>query len=338
MLTYQLHTRCFRGDGSRLKFPNRANLEIRLAPATAFGTKDDYSRTAVRARKGHLLFNANNGQWGIRSEPPLEPLEVVIESPNTLIRLKGNELRYEFQCESLDQLNGVLAGLKWILPPLLNLEFLDPPSIEHIRGQVGDTKFRWEHLPDEWRIRFRLTNAEELEQHVANSFEWFALLTGTKNRRLAAALCYFHVAVRLSVAGDSPWEFMAESILNYAKCLEVLFTTSEASKDDVRAALAKLGYSHEEVEGDFVPLLILRSWVDVAHPKVALFKPTDLQVLYRYIHRAEAAIRQMLLRIIEKCKSGEFTVAETDLSLNGEERRGMDRLVATMASRLGPGL
>jgi hypothetical protein len=222
------------------------------------------------------------------------------------------------------------------LPPLLNLALADPPLVEFVRGQVGPTKFRWEHKPEEWRVHIRTVTSTRLEEQFATAFETLPIFNGTAHRRLAAALSYFHTAVRLSVAGDSPWEFMSETILNYAKCLDILFVTSGTSKDDVRAGLRTLGYMTDEIEGDFVPILILRSWVDVAHPHVAIHKSDELKVLYRYMALTEDRVRHLLLRIIEQLNAGKAVVAPTpDLSLDADEEKDMKRLIAQMESRLG---
>jgi hypothetical protein len=337
MLTYQLHTRVFQiENGGALHFPNRAVLQVKLGPGTAFGTEDRLSRTLVRAREATVRLNANTGRWLAQSRPPLERLEVLIESPTSRFSLDGDSLLYEFDCASMEELDGTINGIKWVLPALLNLQFSEPRMIEHVRGRVGDTRFRWEHKPDEWRIHMRPVTAESLEQHVAESWEKLPLFNGTANRRLAAALSYFHVAVRLSVSGDSPWEFMAESILNYAKCLEILFARSEDSRDDIRQELRTLSFTDEEIEGDFVPVLVLRNWVDVAHPKVAIFKARDMKVLYRYMADCEERFRALLIRVLAGFSEGQYHLPQdADLSLKPEDQRDVDRLVEQMKSRLG---
>ena len=63
------------------------------------------------------------------------------------------------------------------------------------------------------------------------------------NKRLAAALSYYYTAKRLIEAGNSPFEFMAEAILNYSKILEIMFVHSKDTMTDVRNELLKFGYS-----------------------------------------------------------------------------------------------
>jgi len=339
VLTYQLQSRAFKlEEGTGFAFPGYAEIELKLAPATAFGTDTSPGRTVVRARKASVVINANTGRWQAKSDPSLEPLEALYDMPQSSVSLAGDILRYTFQCNDVAQLESTIAALKWIFPPLLNLMFSDPPIVLYVRGKVGDAKFRWEHRPEEWQIQMRTVTAEQLGKHFLESFENLSLFNGILNRRLAAAISYFHIAVRLNVCGDSPWEFMAETILNYCKCLDILFARTKNTYDDARQELRALGYTDDEVEGDFVPLLILRSWVDIAHPKVAIYKSDDLRVLYKYVSQSEDCIRELLNRIITKSKSGTYSVQQdADLSLDDDEKKDMHRLVLKMKSRLrGP--
>lgn len=285
MLTYQLHTRVFFVEtGEPLVFPNKATIEILLGPATSFGAADAPSRTLVRNQaNSKIIINANTGRWLAQSRPPLEKLEVILNSSASRLILDGNQLSFQFECMGIDELQNTIMSFKWILPPLLNLAFPDPPLVESVRGNVGPTKFHWQHEPEEWRIHIKTSTKSVLEEKFATAFETLPMFNNIGNRRLAASLSYFHTAVRLSVAGDSSWEFMSETILNYAKCLGILFVVSKNSNDDVRAGLAMLGYTPDEIDGDFIPILILRSQIDVAHPRVAIHKPKDLKVLYKYL-------------------------------------------------------
>ncbi len=336
MLTYQLHTRALKlKEGKKLVFPAKVVLELEFAPGTAFGTEDKPSRTLVRGHEATITINANTGRWVGQSKPPLDPIDVTVSYPDSEYKLQGSTFTYEFQCADIAELEGTLIVMKWVYPTLLNLGFSDPPVVLSVGGRVGDVKFEWIHRREEWRIQMQPITLEGLEQHAADSFEKLPLFNGYQNRRLAAALSYFHAAVRLNVCGDSPWEFMAETVLNYAKTLDILFVTSEDSRDDIRRELKVLGYTADEAEGDFVPLLILRSFVDVAHPKVSLFRIEDLKVLYRYVAQSENRMRDLLRRVVERVSKGEYSFPEErDLRLSDKDRSGMNELVATMNSRL----
>ena len=97
MLTYQLQTRIFKiEEGGRFKFPNKVLLEVKFAPGTSFGTDAAPSRTLVRAREATVIINSNTGRWLAQSRPPLERLEVVVETPSSRLSLNGDKLKYEW--------------------------------------------------------------------------------------------------------------------------------------------------------------------------------------------------------------------------------------------------
>jgi hypothetical protein len=264
-----------------------------------------------------------------RSNPTLEPLEVIIESPNTRFSMSGDTIEYNCPCEDLDHLIGCLDGFQYILPAFLNIKFADPPVIEHINGSIGGVDFRWEHR--ELAHAFEVTTVEILEQHVIDSMNYLQLFQDLKNRRLLAAIHYFYICSRLLVAGHSQWEFMAESVLNLCKSMEILFGRS---KDAVRNGLQSLGYTKEEVEGDYIPLLILRDSLDIAHPRIAIFRQNDLRTLYLFLFNSEGRFRKLFERALKAVEKGSFELPqEEDLRLEKGEQEKMNRLMNTLSQR-----
>ena len=265
-------------------------------------------RTAVRAVEAKVHFNQNTGEHFIVSAQPLEPLDVTIEEPDRRWELRGNELRVLIErCASDRDLTDLIGSLYNGLPILLNVELADPPVIERIEGKVGATRFRWE-LTD-WQMSVHTITQEEQEGKVADSWERFELLSNPQNRRLIGALHYFHMACRLTRAGHSPWEFMAESILNLSKTLEVLFPPSGdgQTRDAARRGLAALGYS-AEIERDFLPAMALRNEIDVGHVDLSLYTRQQLHSLHRHTEAAESAFREMLQRLMGQMTKGTITL------------------------------
>ena len=333
MLTYQLQDRVLRieSEGS-LEFPNSVIIEMKLGPPQAFGTSDEPSRLAILGSTARMFWNANTGRTQIQSKPPLKPLNVEIRTPEQRLTLSGDLLTYEATCQDLSELHGILQAFLYVFPSLLNVRFADPPYVQYVQGHVGGGRFRWEHR--EARGQFAPKTQDEIERHVADSFERLDLMAGVTNRRLAAGLHYFHMASRLSVAGISQWEFMAESILNLSKTLEILFGTS---RDAVREQLLSLGYSHEEIEGDFIPVMILRNHFDIGHPRLATFKQDQLQILYQYLTQIEDRFRDLFNRLFCRIAEGTYVLNQIgDLRLDFQEQKAFDRLVETMKRRIEP--
>ena len=316
MLTYQVRERVYRqSEGQKLTFPNDVELVFFFQPLQPFGKEPGGGRTAVGAVEATVYFDANTGHHTITSRTPLNPLEVVIEEPVRSVRLTGNELRIKTRCNAPNDLDELIQSIFFGFPMLLNVQFADPPVVEGVTGQVGSTPFRWEL--DNWRMEFYTTTQELQEQRVALAWEGFNILSAPGNRRLIAALHYFHVACRLCRAGNSPWEFMSETILNLSKVLEVLFPPAAGdgrTLDAVRDGLSKLGFSEKQIEASFIPAMCLRNQIDSAHVDLSIFTRDQLRTLHAYTDSAETAFRLMLQRLVEKIKSGELSVPQYSIT------------------------
>ena len=276
-------------------------------PLQPFGKEPGGGCTAVKAVEANALFDANTGRHWIQSRDPLKPLEVIIEEPVRRIEMNGNELHVQARFESLEEMEEIVQSLFFAFPILLNVEFADPPFVERVSGTVGDVPFRWEL--DGWRMDFQTTTQKLQEQRVATSWERLNVLSNPDNRRVIAALHYFHVVCRLSRAGNSPWEFMSEIILNLSKVIEVLFPPSTGRGKTLEAArtgLKDLGYSEIEIERYFIPAMALRNNIDSAHVDLSIFTREQLRVLHAYTEVAENAFQEMLKRLVTETQLGHY--------------------------------
>lgn len=322
MLTYQVRGRVYRliGEEKSLPpFPNSVELVFFFQPLQSFGAMPGGGRTAVRGVAATAHFNGNSGHHFVESQTPLKVLEVIIEEPVRYVELYGNKLRISTQCESAKELDDLIQSVYFGFPILLNIEFADPPVVEKVEGKIGNVPFRWE-LKD-WKMEFCTTTQELQEQRVASSWSRFDLLSQPGSRRFIAALHYFHVACRLCRAGNAPWEFMSEAILNLSKVLEVLFPPAGDGRtlDAAREGLRKLGYSESEIERDFIPAMCLRNHIDSAHVHLSVFTQRQLRVLHAYTDSAESVFRSMLVKLIEQMQENQYDLAQhTDLSASQE--------------------
>lgn len=328
MYLYQFQDRGLKltPENSSLTFPNDVSVKVTLGPANTFGVGKQPNRLVVRGSDATFLFNANTGRVYVKCTPTLRPLKVQIEADNVCLRLKGQTLNLTFHCQDYDMFYSTLRTYLHVFPTLFNIVLANPPIVELIEGKVGDVKFRWEHI--EAIAFFPEMSQVEIEKEVADSFTRIGLL----DARLAAALHYFHVASRLAALGHSPGEFMAESILNMCKALQVLFGEKY---DDVRLGLHDLGYTVEEVEGAFIPLMILRNHFDVGHAQIATPTLEQTKILYAYLSEAEMTFQEMFSRLFRK--RAKERVVQTPLlqsNLTREEQNKFDRLISVMEARL----
>ena len=304
MLTYQLRKHCFLlQEGDTLDFPNKVYIEFLFCPTEALGKHSGKGRTVLRGSSTRFRYNANTGRSYVDSEPPLKPLNVTIKKPNIIIRLRGNQLHIRIYCESVDALVSLIEAVYYGLPPVLNLDFAESPIIKRVKGKVGKTTFCWAQKRQQ--SSFEVTNQEIQEKKIISAWLNMEFLnTHPARRRILAALQHFYVACQLSEAGNSPSDFMAEVILNYCKTLEVLFPPKgdANTRDAVRIGLAKLAYSQDEIERDFLPIMVLRNEIDVGHTKLSLFDINQLNILHKYTDAAEGHFRSMLSRLIDRLK------------------------------------
>lgn len=327
MLTYQLQDRVFHVTEGEATFPNRVQIEVRLAPAHVFGAADSPGRFMVKGREHGIEYNGNVGRLLIQPKPPLERLAVRIESPNTLVELDGNIVQYTRECTNLQELERSIDALLYLLPTLLSVAFPEPVFVESIHGKIGDAAFNYIHA----RGTADLIVIDEnlLVKQFAECVERCKFVSTAVNRRLLAGLHYFSVASRLHAAGHSGWEFMAEFVLNCCKALDIMFG---GSRDKIRDGLSQLGYSDAEIEGNFIPITILRNHFDVGHPRLAILRSEQLQTIYQYLACTESQFKELFGRILDRIANGSHVMnPPSDLSLDSGEQSELDHLVDTMS-------
>lgn len=329
MLTYQLQDRVFRLQGDAdFTFPNRVRIEVKLGPAHLFGVGKSPGRMIVRGTGATSVFNANTGRGTVEPGAALEPLDVRIVMPNTRIDVRGDKLTYEAPCPDREAPGGMVQGLLYGLPPLLAVEFPEPVVVEWVTGSVGAVTFRLEHK--EGVTRLKVVDTDMMQTMLGVALGKYFLITKPTNRRLLAGLHYYHVARRLLGVGYSQWEFMAEVILNLAKSLTVMFGDRT---DAVRKHLSTgLGYARDEIERDFVPLLILRHHFDVGHPSLITLQPAQLTSLYHYLVDVEARFEKLFSTLFAKVESGTYVMRAVKLT-SRRRRREVDAFVKAIEAR-----
>jgi|SRR5215471_13548030 len=310
MLTYQIRRRIFRLEKDTVKFPAPCVIRFHLTPDQPFGASPTGGRTAVYAKEATLHFDANTGQHSIVSAEPLSPLDVTIEAPDRLVQLRGTLLEIRQEFSSLEQVEDLILAIYFGLPPLLDVRFNDPSLVARVDGEMSDTRFRWELI--DWEMHISTTTQEQQEQAFLTAWKRMGLLAGMRRLRLRGALQYFHIAVRLDRSAGTLGEFMAETILNLSKVLEVLFPPvgDGKTREAARVGLTNLGYSQPEIERLFLPAMALRSAIDVGHVSLALLTRQQLTILHSYTERAEIAFREMLDRALTAVENGSWEVEE----------------------------
>jgi hypothetical protein len=331
MFTYRVRPRILKFDpGTKITVPEVAEVIFHFAPRQAFGSEAGGGRTAVQAVAATMTFDVQSGQYTVESEQPLVPLKLLVDDAAVRLTVSGNKVTVTKIVTSKDDLLSLVETIYYVLPLLLAPDFADPPIIEKVEGTVGASRFGWNL--QKWKAQLWTTTQEKQAEYVRNA--WHRLPRMTNNRRLVAALYYYHVAARLERVSACPGEFLAESLLNYCKVLEVLFS---ASTPVVREQLRALGFSDDEVERDFIPVMVLRSKIDVAHVSLALFTDSQLTTLHRYADRTEKSFKTLLSRLLARFDDG--TLVLPDYQLHGADAeateiiRRMEQALAALGNR-----
>ena len=341
MLTYQLQDRTFcLKQGEKFTFPNKLVIKIVLAPTAQFGVEnldpsldpgfsgDRHAKTTFVGSEANLHFYLNIGQHVLSVKNIQKPLNVVSDSLEQSLKCSGNEIILTTKCRDIKQLVEIITDLHYNLPIILNLEFFDPPIVKQTSGKLGNVDFTWDMLFVTGD--FKVTTLESQEKLVVNAFNRFPMFTNGANRRLLNALQYFHVACRLEATGNSPWEFMSESVLNYCKVLQIMFGEK---RDEVREGLKKLGYEETEIEGIFMPIMILRDYFDVGHPSLVILEFKQLQILYRYLEKIQSQFRELIMKVfaqLQKDTNRNKYDLDAALQPDKQEQRKFDAIISNI--------
>lgn len=276
--------------------------------------------TAVKNVAASIFFNANSGHHEVESVTPLEPLKVRIEEQDQLIELKGNVFSITSEVSTPHDLEVMINSIFFCFPILLNVDLGDPPIIERVEGIISDVPFRWEL--NGWKVTAQITTQKKQEDRIVSAWDRFNIITVPGNRRLVAAIHYFHVFCRLTRAGNTPWEFMSEAIVNLSKILESLFPPTikdQGSIDSARLGLKKLGFDDDKIESGLVPAIALRNNIDAGHVDLSIFTLEQLTILQSYTEAAENIFRELLSKVFQEIENGTYEVEQYDESGHRKE-------------------
>ena len=307
-----MRPRVLQCESGNLRFPSKCTVCFTLSPGQPFGTQSTGGRSLAKDDDLAFTFDANTGQHSVRSS--LSPLTVSINGLGETFELTGDVLNVSKNCESPQELETLINRIYFALPVLLNSVFADPPIVERVTGLAGDSSFSWELQA--WALDAKVTSQQQQEKLFEKSAERIPFICDRSQRRLFAALHYFHVACRLSRVANTPGEFVPEMLLNLCKTLESLFPPdgNGLTRDAVRRGLKGLGYSEQEINCKFIPAMALRNEIDVGHVELGLFSMDQLTTIHSFTGDAEAEFRRMFKRLFECIDSGTVKIKPYEAS------------------------
>ncbi len=196
----------------------------------------------------------------------------------------------------------------YVLPAALSVMMNHPCVITDIEGEIGGAVFGYELRDMPFEVR--LIDEVERDKSLEDALRLFPNICAEESKRLLAACIYFTRASRLVDAGAWRFEFLAEALLNLSKCLEVLFPPAhgQESRDGVRDGLKRLGLSNDEIEAYFIPILRIRSSLDVAHHRLGVPRRDQVERLISFSSEAVKSVREVLRLIDSHLKEGKEVV------------------------------
>jgi hypothetical protein len=241
----------------------------------------------------------------------------------------GDQLTFHLTAESEEHMLSRLQFLQFALPGALSAVLPDPTFIARVEGTLASAEFRVEHTRSTTPLV--ILDDQSLSEQLAAGLSRLDLLAEVRGQRLMAAIHYMHVASRLLASGYSPWEFMAEALLNYSKALEVLFGDSRSEQ---RAGLRAIGISQLDAETRFIPVTLLRDVLDVAHPKLAQLDKDRLQSLYVFLVGLEGDFQRLITRTYDSISSGLWSPAPvSSQEFDTRDLNTLDRILLADAQR-----
>lgn len=311
-----------------LQFPTRVTIECEFEPLQAFGGPAPPGRT-VGLQHQRFVWNARSGRQFVISDPPLPPITVRHQQRGRVLEAHGHHFVVTMQCQGSSEVEEWAWRLRTLLPLALSIEFADPATVSAIRGSAGEASFtqRLAHCTSE----FEVVTQEAREERAVLAWNRIGLLDSPANRGLAMALQHFHAACRLQRCGASPWEFMGETLLNYAKALESLFPNTGAMEEGLR----RLGLAQLEVDTWFKPLREIRNTFNVGHTSQWVVPAEHLATLHEYTDHLEGHFRRMLQTVVRAVERGTFAMPTDEPNRRQRERhRHRIKLLESLADQL----
>jgi hypothetical protein len=293
-------------------FPTALVARIKFGPEDAFGVPGTLPRTtAKRATPARLLWNANEATstW---EGPLIDALNAELRHGKLSANWSGNELAIAVEVNSQDEAHQLIGSANQLLPAFLSLRLRVFVWIKEFVVEIGTCRIRLE--TSRHRYGITIATAERNQQEATQAIhDWLG--QRRDSLRLVMAAYYFRHAMRLAVLEPDRQSMAAEVILNLAKAIEIIFSSD---RKQLRAKAKEWGFDSAFIEHKVVPILLIRSELDVAHVTSAPLSSTHIHTL--------------ISRLVEMSQAGHLVFDPVSESMDKDKDRLLRRIAEYAAS------
>jgi hypothetical protein len=286
---------------ARLPWPAELQLQAELVPDEVFGPSEINSPRVMVLPGQPVQFTIDPNLMKATPTSDLFPPPVQLKRslfcPDVQVEFSKNVVTLACEVEQFNEVREWVAYLDYVLPSSLSVAFGVFINSTKITGRLGETVNFCCLFPEESSF-YRLCAVDDATRsnRIDTALKLMNPRFASYDRFLVSAT-YFHQALRLCSPHEtiSPIQcFTAEIFLNLAKGLEILFG---GTRDALRQNCRVLGYSDKQIESQLVPILLIRSRVDIAHAVGSSIPMSEIAVVRQYAMRAIENTKALLSRV-----------------------------------------
>ena len=292
-----------------------------FAPEDAFGAPGADPRTTTPIlRDARALWNRNEGIATIEGEI-IDPVRVNLSENGLELSFQGNVLTMYFLTASVEDVDAIGRWVVQMTPPILSIHLEVPVWLKEFKFDVGGKQYSFGVLGGGTHTWF-VTSPEHSSAQIERSLR-DALNLQEDELRLISAMHYYRHAIRLSRLDPDRESMVAEVILNLTKAIEIL---ASDNRETIRKVSANLGFKSDEIESRIIPLVLIRSRLDVAHVATGPLSVHERAVVRRFSDTAIVVVREFILRAQEGVRTGAIRLRPLSASLEKEKSDLLQRI------------
>jgi hypothetical protein len=287
------------GEDDPILWPAIIDLQFELEPSDLFGIPSPLQPLTTINGKSKFSVDGRTGKFILIETQSLEVANLIGNFQFGQIHLRGNIARLTATLNDQSHFVSTVNWLSVMLTQFLSVQvgiFIDIVSIS---GTVSGRPISVIYPSESYSLLLAKLDANTREEAFQDT-----LLGPNPNQqsyqRYIVSSRYFHHALRLlspHQVNYIPYTAHAEVLLNLAKCIEILFSTS--NRDMLRQRFRELGFNQSQIDSQIIPILVARNDIDVGHPLSGEATKEEIAVLRKFVDRSVKNVAT-ILRVVAK--------------------------------------